>query len=126
MVPINYNIRSLFVRKATTIATALGLALVVFVWTGSSMLSAGISKTLVSAGRSDNAIVIRKGADAELASTVESNFVSLVLAAPGVKRDNTGGLPLGAGEVMVVIAADLKDVPGQVANVAVRGVADNV
>ncbi len=28
LVPLSYNVRSLFVRKATTIATALGIALV--------------------------------------------------------------------------------------------------
>ena len=52
MIPIRYNVRSLAVRKATTLATALGIALVVFVLASSLMLSAGIRKTLGSSGRS--------------------------------------------------------------------------
>ena len=44
MVPIQYNVRSLFVRKVTTIATAVGIALVVFVFAGSLMLRHGISE----------------------------------------------------------------------------------
>ncbi|HYO93754.1 MAG TPA: FtsX-like permease family protein [Polyangiaceae bacterium] len=125
MIPLSYNIRSLFVRKTTTIATALGIGLVVFVLAAALMLSAGIKKTLVSAGRPDNAIVLRKGADTELASTIETRFVSLILAAPGVKRTEQGA-PLGHGELVAVITADKLGTEGQVSNIQVRGVPDAV
>lgn len=126
MIPISYNVRSLMVRKTTTFATAGGIALVVFVLAAAFMLSAGVSKTLVAGGRPDNAIVTRKGADQEMASSIESPSVSLVLATPGVKKDETGA-PLGGGEVVVVIAQDrLGGEPGQVTNILVRGVNDNV
>ncbi|HMJ14024.1 MAG TPA: ABC transporter permease [Polyangiaceae bacterium] len=126
MIPISYNVRSLFVRKATTIATALGIALVVFVLASSLMLSAGIERTMGRSGSPSNAIVLRKGSDAELSSNFESRLVSLILAAPGVKKDETGA-PLGAGEVMVVVALEkIGDEPGRVSNVQVRGVTDNV
>jgi putative ABC transport system permease protein len=126
MIPISYNVRSLMVRKTTSLATALGIALVVFVLAAAFMLSAGVSKTLVAGGRADNAIVTRKGSDQEMASSIESKSVSLVLATPGVKKDEAGQ-PLGSGEVVVVIAQDrLGGEPGQVTNILVRGVADNV
>jgi putative ABC transport system permease protein len=126
MIPISYNVRSLFVRKTTTIATAGGIALVVFVLAAAFMLSAGVSKTLVAGGRPDNAIVTRKGADNEMSSSIESPSVSLVLATPGVKKDEAGA-PLGGGEVVVVIAQDrLGGEAGQVSNILVRGVSDNV
>ena len=126
MIPISYNVRSLMVRKTTTFATAGGIALVVFVLAAAFMLSAGISKTLVAGGRPDNAIVIRKGADNEMSSSIESPSVSLILATPGVKKDETGA-PLGGGEVVVVIAQDrLGGEAGQVTNILVRGVSDNV
>jgi putative ABC transport system permease protein len=126
VVPISYNVRSLMVRKTTTFATAGGIALVVFVLAAAFMLSAGVSKTLVSGGRPDNAIVTRKGSDQEMASSIESKSVSLVLATPGVKKDSSGA-PLGGGEVVVVIAQDrLGGEPGQVTNILVRGVNDNV
>jgi len=126
MIPISYNVRSLLVRKTTTLATAGGIALVVFVLAAAFMLSAGVSKTLVAGGRPDNAIVTRKGSDTEMASSIDSPAVSLVLATPGIKKDETGA-PLGGGEIVVVIAQDrLGGAPGQVSNILVRGVSDNV
>jgi putative ABC transport system permease protein len=125
VIPLSYNFRSLFVRKATTLATALGIALVVFVLASSQMLARGIRKTMGSSGSRDKAIVLRKGADAELSSQPEKRFVSQVLAAPGVKRDESGA-PLGAGELLVVIAVPKVDNPSTVSNVELRGVADNV
>jgi putative ABC transport system permease protein len=126
MIPISYNVRSLMVRKTTTFATAGGIALVVFVLAAAFMLSAGVSKTLVAGGRPDNAIVTRKGADNEMSSSIESKSVSLILATPGVKKDETGAA-IGGAEVVVVIAQDrLGGEPGQVSNILVRGVSDNV
>jgi putative ABC transport system permease protein len=125
MVPIAYNVRSLFVRKTTTVATLLGVALVVFVLASSQMLAHGIKRTMGRSGSVDNAIVMRKGSDAELSSSVETRLVNLVKAAPGVKRGNDGS-PLGAGELVLVVALDLASKPGQVANVLVRGVQGDV
>ena len=101
MIPIRYNVRSLAVRKATTFATAGGIALVVFVLASSMMLSAGIKKTLGSAGKPDQAIVMRMGSDAEIGSGIEDSSIPLVLAAPGVKRDEKGQ-PMGVAEIVVV------------------------
>src|SRR6187431_1797281 len=103
MVPLAYNVRSLFVRKATTFATAGGIGLVVFVLASSLMLAQGIRRTMVSSGGADKGLVLRKGAGAELSSSIENKYKSLILAAPGVKKDASGA-PLGAGELVVVIA----------------------
>ncbi|MDP9033884.1 MAG: ABC transporter permease [Myxococcota bacterium] len=123
MIPVRYNVRSLAVRKATTIATAGGIALVVFVLASSMMLSAGIKRTLGSSGKPDNAIVLRMGSDAELGSVVEESSVALILAAPGVKADDRGQ-PLGTAEIVTVAAMPKIGVHG-VTNVAFRGVADD-
>lgn len=121
-IPWTYNIRSLFVRRATTAATALGIGLVVFVLASALMLSAGIKKTLVSSGSPANAIILRKGSETELASGVEQKYLSLIKAAPGVKRGGDGQ-PLVTGDVVVVVALDkLGGEAGQVSNVQVRGV----
>lgn len=119
-IPLSYNIRSLFVRKATTIATGLGIGLVVFVLASSLMLSNGIRETLVSTGAPDRALVIRKGSDTELASSIENPTVGIIESAPGVKKQ--GSTPLGAGEVVVVIALEKLGTDGKVSNVQVRGV----
>src|SRR6188768_1936077 len=102
MIPISYSVRSLFVRKTTTIATAFGIGLVVFVLAAALMLSHGIERTLGSSGSPDRAVVLRKGSENELSSNIEQPKVGIILAAPGVRRD--GNTTLGAGEVVVVVS----------------------
>ncbi|HLM76200.1 MAG TPA: FtsX-like permease family protein [Polyangiaceae bacterium] len=123
MIPISYNIRSLAVRRTTTVATALGIALVVFVLASSLMLGSGIEKTMGRSGRPDHAFVLRKGSDAELSSSIENRLVSLIMAAPGVAKDGSGA-PLGSGEVTIVITLDKLGTDNQVSNVQVRGVTE--
>lgn len=121
LIPLSYNVRSLFVRKATTIATALGIGLVVFVLSSSLMLGQGIRNTLVANGSTGRAIVLRKGSDTEMASGIDAAVVGLLLAAPGVKRDSDGQ-PLGTADVVVVASLDKSGEEGMVSNVLVRGV----
>lgn len=125
MIPIAYNLRNLAVRKSTTIAAAGGLGLVVFVFSAAMMLSNGIKKTLGRSGHNDVAVVMRKGSDAELSSSIEENQVGLVLASGDVARAQDGQ-PLGVGEVVVVILLDKLGTDGGMSNVQVRGVPDNV
>ncbi len=122
MIPIRYNVRSLAVRKTTTVATALGIGLVVFVLSSSMMLAAGVKKTLAVSGRDDTAIVLRKGSDAELGSVIDAAEVNRVLGAPGVRHD-AQDRPIGAGEVVVVGAMEKLGANG-ISNVTIRGVSD--
>lgn len=125
MIPISYNVRSLIARKTTTIATAFGIGLVVFILATTLMLAAGINKTLADSGGRENAIVLRKGTDSELASAFKASDVGLILAAPAVKRDATGN-PIVSGELVVVIALSRPGTDeGQIANVQVRGVTES-
>ena len=124
MIPLAYNLRNLTVRLSTTVAAAGGLALVVFVFASVMMLSNGIKKTLGRSAQSDVAIVMRKGSDAELSSSIEETQVGLVLAARDVKKQ-PDGQPDGVGEVSLVILLDKLGADG-VSNVAIRGVPDNV
>lgn len=120
LVPFSYNVRSLFVRRATTIATAFGIALVVFVLASSLMLSNGITRTLVSTGAPDRAMVLRKGAGTELASNIENRAVGVILSTSGVRMD--GQTPIGTSEVVVVLSMEKAGSDGLVTNVQVRGV----
>lgn len=119
MIPLQYNLRSLFVRRTTTAATALGIALVVFVLAAALMLSEGVKRTLGSSGRPDVAIVLRKGSDAELGSGIDDPQVGLLMNMVGVKRVN--GAPVGAAETVVVTAMEKVGAAG-VTNVQVRGI----
>ena len=97
MIPIKYNVRNLIVRKTTTIAAAFGLALVVFVFAAAQMLGNGIKKTLGRSASAENAIVLRKGSDAEMESGIEENQVNLVLAQAA--QIGASKKPPGVGEV---------------------------
>ncbi len=123
LVPLKYNLRSLFVRKVTTFVAAFGIAMVVFVLASSFMLSEGIKRTMGSAGRPDVAIVMRKGSDAELASGIDDPQVGVIKAMPGVKRD--GESALGFGEIVIVAAMEKLGANG-VSNVQLRGVTPDV
>jgi putative ABC transport system permease protein len=125
LIPLSYNVRSLFVRKATTVATAGGIALVVFVLASSLMLANGMKKAAATAGEANHAMVLRAGSDTEMASAIEVGHVGLILSAPGVKKDETGQ-PLGSGEIALVIALEKLGVEGGVSNIQVRGVDKNV
>ncbi|MFO0635240.1 MAG: FtsX-like permease family protein [Nannocystaceae bacterium] len=120
MVPFRYNVRNLFVRRTTTIAAALGVALVVFVLAAALMLSEGLQRTLDMSGRADTAIVLRKGSDSEMPSSIEDATVALIKGAPGVKKDATGK-PEVIAESVVVLFQDLANGAGK-SNATLRGV----
>ena len=124
MIPVAYNLRNLTVRKTTTIATAAGLGLVVFVFASSLMLANSVERTLGRSARSDVAIVIRKGSDAELSSGIEEQQVGLVLNNADVAK-RPDGKPDGVGEIVAVILLDKNGTDG-VSNVQVRGVPEDV
>ena len=124
MIPIAYNLRSLAVRRTTSLASVLGIALVVFVLAAALMLASGIKKTLMKSGSSDVAVVLRKGSSAEMESSIEAQTLPVILSTAGVRRDEHNAA-LGLGEVLVVATMDKIGVDG-VANVQIRGVPDNV
>ena len=123
MIPISYNFRNLVVRKTTTGAAASGLALVVFVLAAVVMLRSSIAHVLGLSGDPNGVVVLRKGADNELSSTIDDPTIGLVLATPGVSQAADG--PVGIGELLVVILLDKVGVEG-FSNVQVRGVPDKV
>jgi putative ABC transport system permease protein len=114
-VPLQYNARSLVVRRVTTVATALGIALVVFVFAGSLMLGEGINRVLTESGRPDTVIVLRKGSDAELASAIGNEYLGLFRGPSQVSQ--AGG---AIGEIVVIITSERADSSG-VSNVLIRG-----
>jgi putative ABC transport system permease protein len=123
MIPLSYNLRNLTVRKVTTLATAIGIGLVVFVFAAVLMLSNGIQRMLGTTGRPDNVIVLSKGSDAELSSTVEKDKAGLLLQKPEVAHDDKGA-PLGVSELVVVLTMPKLGTDG-ISNVTVRGVEAN-
>ena len=118
-VPIAYVFRNLWTRKLTTLLTAGGMALVVFVFAAVLMLDAGLRKTLVGTGSYENVVLLRPAAQTEIQSAVYRDQASLVETLPEVARGEDG-TPLVSKETIVLIAIPKRgsDKP---ANLVVRG-----
>ena len=118
-VPYYYSLRNLWARRLTTFLTASGMALVVFVFAATLMLTEGLKKTLVATGSTDNVIVIRKSANSEVQSAVDRLQASILESQPEVAVA-ADGRPLLAKEMVVLINLS-KRRTGQPANVVIRG-----
>ncbi|MCX5831703.1 MAG: ABC transporter permease [Deltaproteobacteria bacterium] len=119
-IPYSYSLRNLWTRRLTTVLTASGMALVVFVFAATLMLAEGLRKTLVATGSSDNAVVIRKSSNAEVQSAVERLQASIIESQPEVAISDDGQ-PLLAKELVVLINLP-KRANNKPANVVIRGI----
>ena len=119
-IPISYSIRNLWTRRLTTVLTASGMALVVFVFASILMLAEGLKKTLVETGSYDNVVVIRKGSNAEVQSAVSFYQASIIETEPEVAIGGDSQLLL-AKELVVLITLPKRQT-NTPANVVIRGV----
>lgn len=115
----SYVLRNLMARKLTTILTASGMALVVFVFATVLMMAEGLRETLGGTGSYNNVVIIRAGSQTEVQSTLSFDQANLVATLPGLANDGDGQLRL-TREVMVLVNMPRKDGKG-LANVIVRG-----
>ncbi len=120
-IPLVYNLRSLKERPISTATTAGGMALVVAVFVAMMALSNGFRAALLSTGSTDNILVLRKGAGAEMNSGLSRTSASIIANSPFVAKDEDGR-PLASAETFVVVP--LERVTGAMANVVARGVSE--
>jgi putative ABC transport system permease protein len=122
-VPVSYIARNLWTRRVTTLLTAGGLALVVFVFAAVLMLDAGLKRTLVSTGEIDNVVAIRKGTETEIQSGIARDQTAVIEMHPAVAIGPDGG-KLASKETVVLISLTKigKDKPS---NVVIRGTSAN-
>jgi len=119
-VPFSYIFRNLLVRKLTTLLTAMGMALVVFVFATVLMLSAGLEKTLVQTGSDDNVIIVRRSAENEVQSGVYRDQATLLVSVPEIAY-GTDGERLVSKELMVLLVMPKRGTSNP-SNVTIRGV----
>jgi len=122
--PLSYSIRNLGARRLTTLLTASGMALVVFVFTAILMMAEGLKKTLVETGSPDNVVVLRKGSASEVQSGVERIQASIIETQPEVAV-GAGGQRLLAKEAVVLISLPKRENNKTVSNVVVRGIGES-
>lgn len=118
-IPVIYNIRSLIQRPATSLATALGIAFVVLTFIGMLALANGFRAALVSTGRPDNVLVLRKGAESEISSGIGRDHAAILRSIDGIAQ-LPDGRPMASSDVFVVVAKPR--VNGTETHMPVRGV----
>ena len=101
-IPLSYSFRNLWTRRLTTVLTASGMALVVFVFASVLMLAEGLRKTLVQTGSYDNVVVIRKASNSEIMSGVDRVQASIVETQPEIAIGENGQRLL-AKEIVVLV-----------------------
>ncbi len=119
IVPFSYIARNLWVRRVTTLLTAGGMGLVVYVFATVLMMSEGIRATLVATGQPDNVMVLRKGAGAEINSGIARGQAAVIESLPQIAIDGQGRRLLS--KEPVVLNTLPKRASGKPSNVTVRG-----
>ena len=119
-IPFSYSFRNLWTRRLTTVLTASGMALVVFVFAATLMLAAGLRKTLIATGSTDNMVVIRKASQSEVQSGVDRSQAALVATQPEIAVGTDGRLLLA--KEMVVLISLPKRGTDKPSNVVIRGI----
>jgi len=117
------NLRSLPQRIGTAWVIVIGIAVTVAVMVSVLAMAEGFTKTLKGTARTDRAIVLRSGSEAELSSTIDRSNAQTIMDAPGVRKDAVGR-PVASAEAVVIVALPQKK-DGADANVTLRGVGAN-
>ena len=104
----------------TTVLTASGMALVVFVFSAMLMLAEGLKKTLVETGSSDNVVIIRKSSATEVQSGVGRYQASIVETQHEIAIGKDGE-PLLAKEMVVIISLPKRETDSE-AYITTRGI----
>jgi putative ABC transport system permease protein len=118
--PLKYNFRNVLVRWRSTLATILGIALVVGVYVLMQAMAAGIEKSSANTGSRDNLLLVRRGSTAESSSIVSREQLRSLIYSPEIAR-NGAGEPLVSADLLVLLNLPRRDGAGE-ANVLLRGV----
>ena len=118
-VPLSYIARNLWSRRVTTLLTATGLTLVVFVFATVMMMDEGLRRTLVTTGEADNVTIIRKGAETEIQSGISREQAAIIEMHPAVAL-TASGERMAAKESVILISL-LRMGDGKPSNVVIRG-----
>jgi ABC-type antimicrobial peptide transport system permease subunit len=118
-IPLSYNLRNLIARRATTLMTALGIALTVAVLLSILAMVEGLRSSLAATGHPLNLLVMRKGATAELNSNVTQEQLQTIKVKPGIAL-MPNGEPAVSLELITVIILESPENPAGI-NISMRG-----
>jgi putative ABC transport system permease protein len=118
------NVKSVRARLASSSVVVIGIAGVVGVIVSIFGMTRSLTEALVDTGRTDRAIVLRAGADTEVASTLPVDAVATIKNAPGIAR-TPDGKPAASADMLVAVNL-LRKENGTRAGLTVRGVGPEV
>ena len=119
-IPFSYTAKNLLARRLTTMLTAGGMALVVFVFATVLMLQEGLRKTLVETGSPDNVVVTRRSSGTEVQSGVDRTQAGVVESQPEIAL-GADAQPMLSKETVVLITLPKRGADSP-ANVVIRGI----
>ena len=120
LVPFRYNLRSLFVRRSSTLLTVCAIGATVAVLAGMLSLQQGFATLFQERGREDLAVFLRKGATSEGESGITREQCEILTKEVPEVRRNEQGRPLASAELF--LAVRLRKFDGGETNVSIRGV----
>jgi putative ABC transport system permease protein len=121
VIPITYNLRSLMVRRTTTLTTALGIALVVMVVVILLGFVSGLRQSLELAGEPGHWIVLSRGTWSEGESYIPRQQADILRTRPEIATDSSGAA-LFSPEMVVPFNAAVNRPASQFRPASLRGV----
>jgi len=118
-IPLQYNLRNLFVRRLSTTVTIVGIALVVSVFVAVLALAQGFQTALADNGLPNNAVVLRVPGNDELSSSISREWANIISTQPEVAKD-ANGRPMYVTEQVVIVNLERKSTGG-ISNIVTRG-----
>ncbi len=118
--PLKYNFRNIVVRWRSTVATVLGIAMVVSVFVLLRALARGIEASSGNTGDPRNVLVVRKGSQAESGSLLgRENFQTMRYFEEIARNDQDQ--PLISAEIVLIVSVPRIGGVGE-ANTLIRGI----
>src|ERR1039458_4818481 len=121
IIPITYNLRSLMVRRTTSLTTALGIALVVMVVVVLLGFVSGLRQSLELAGEPGHWIVLSRGTWSEGESYIPRQQADILRTRPEIATDSSGAA-LFSPEMVVPFNAAVNRPAIQFRPASLRGV----
>jgi putative ABC transport system permease protein len=120
VIPITYNLRSLMVRRTTSLMTALGVALVVMIVVILLSFVSGLRASLELAGQPGNWIILSRGTTSEGESYIPREEADMLRTRPEIATDASGKV-LFSPEMVVPFNAGVKRAASHFQPASLRG-----
>ncbi|MBK8098458.1 MAG: ABC transporter permease [Planctomycetes bacterium] len=120
LVPLRYNLRSLWVRSSSTLLTVCAIGATVAVLAGMLSLQQGFVTLFAERGRTDIAVFLRKGATSEGESGLTREQCAILTKEVAEVQKGDGDRPLASAELFLAVRRKKAD--GGETNVSLRGV----